>query len=95
MKTVPNFHPKFRNCLLFSMLNFFVMIKATNYKGVGRMILLIVYFILGYWSVGRTIYGNLIAYTDGFNLFLKKCVYAIFLGWITIPWALLKMLFGK
>ena len=44
------------------------------------MILLIVYFILGYWSVGRTIYGNLIAYTDGFNLFLKKCVYAIFLG---------------
>ena len=36
------------------------------------MILLIVYFILGYWSVGRTIYGNLIAYTDGFNLFLKK-----------------------
>ena len=59
------------------------------------MILLIVYFILGYWSVGRTIYGNLIAYTDGFNLFLKKCLYAIFLGWITIPWALLKMLFGN
>ena len=48
------------------------------------MILLIVYFILGYWSVGRTIYGNLIAYTDGFNLFLKKCLYAIFLGWITV-----------
>jgi len=59
------------------------------------IILLILYVIVGYWSIGKTIYANLIAYTDGFNLFIKKCVYAVFLGWITIPWAIIKMIFGK
>lgn len=59
------------------------------------MILLIVYFILGYWSLGKTIYANLIAYSDGFTLFIKKCIYAVLLGWFTIPWAILKTVFGK
>lgn len=59
------------------------------------MILLILYFILGYWSLNRTIFANLIAYSDGVTFFIKKCVYAVFLGWLTIPWAILKMFLGK
>lgn len=53
-------------------------------------ILLLIYVVAGYWAVPRTIWANkTIIYSDWTRVFILKCVYAFFLGWILIPWALL------
>lgn len=57
------------------------------------MILLIIYMIAGYWAVGETIWANKIII--GSNLFVKRMCYAVILGWILIPVALLKMILFK
>lgn len=59
-------------------------------------IVAIIYIVLGYWAVNKVIYeGKVVIYTDGMNLFIKKVTYAIILGWLLIPIAILKMMFVK
>ena len=59
-------------------------------------ILAVIYIVVGYWAVNKVFYENkIIIYSDGFQLFLKKFTYALFLGWILIPIAVLKKRFIK
>lgn len=55
----------------------------------------IIYIILGYWSVGQTIYKNKIIYTTPFNWFCTKLAYGTFLGIILIPWALINLILDR
>ena len=54
-------------------------------------IIAILYLVAGYWSVGRTIYANRIIIGTGGAIFMRKFMLAVFLGWLTIPWAIIKL----
>lgn len=55
------------------------------------MILVIVYMIAGYWATGKTIYANKIVIYSGFGtFFIQRLIMGTILGWILIPWALIK-----
>lgn len=59
------------------------------------MILAIAYAVLGYWAVGKTVYANkVVVYSRPGWLFTQKSIYALLFGWVLIPIALLKALFG-
>ena len=65
-------------------------------KAAIALIAFIVYFLAGYWAVNRTIYANkVVIYSDGMQLFIQKSVYALFLGWLLIPVALIRKHFGR
>lgn len=58
-------------------------------------ILFLLYVIAGYWSTGQTIYANkIIIHTFG-ELFWRRFLLGMFLGWLLIPIALLKSIFVK
>ena len=58
--------------------------------------LVILYLIAGYWAVNKVLYeGKVVIYTSYSALLIKKLSYAIFLGWIFIPVAILKSIFFK
>ncbi|MCI8980744.1 MAG: hypothetical protein HFE52_08795 [Clostridia bacterium] len=59
------------------------------------MIILIIYMILGYWAVGRTIYANKVVIYTGTTFMAKKIGLGLFFGWILIPIAILKLFFGR
>lgn len=66
-----------------------------NIQGDDDM-LLIIYCIVGFWAVNKVIYeGKVVIYSDGMQLFIKKIVYAFFLGWALIPIAIIKCLLGR
>ncbi|MGN0489868.1 MAG: hypothetical protein ACI4HO_11450 [Ruminococcus sp.] len=58
-------------------------------------ILLLLYFVLGYWSTGKTIYANKVIFYRPGQLFLQKFGMGAILGWILIPWAIIKTILGK
>lgn len=53
------------------------------------MFFVILYLILGYWAVGKTIYRNKIVVTTMYNWFFTKLCLGTFLGIILIPIAIL------
>lgn len=55
----------------------------------------VVYLALGYWATGKTLYANKIVIYSGLSFFFQRLVMALMLGWILIPVALVKKLFGK
>lgn len=57
--------------------------------------IVILYIILGYWATGRTIYANKVVIYSGVSFICKKLAIGTVLGWILIPIALIKLLFGK
>jgi len=57
--------------------------------------LLIIYMILGYWAVGKTIYKNKILIGDFVTIFMRKLIFGMFLGWILIPIAIVSSLIGR
>lgn len=54
----------------------------------------ILYLVLAYWSVGYTIYANRILIGTGYGIFCKKMAIGLLIGWILIPVAILKLIFG-
>lgn len=56
-------------------------------------ILFVLYAFLGYLAVPRTIWANKILI--GSNLFKQRAILGIFLGWILIPWWILKIFLGS
>lgn len=54
----------------------------------------IIYVILGYWAVGQTIYADKVRFGTLQGLFLSRLALAVFLGWVLIPIALVKMIFS-
>ena len=59
------------------------------------MILIIAYLALGYWATGKVVYANKVVFYAGYTFFIRKVMWAFFLGWLLIPIAILKLLFGK
>lgn len=56
-----------------------------------QLVAISIYTIIGYWAVNKVLYEDkIIIYSDGFALFEKKLVYALFLGWLFIPIAIIK-----
>ena len=58
------------------------------------MILLIIYWVLGYWATSHTIYRNYILIGDIKTIRIKKMIWGLFLGWLLIPWALIAKVLG-
>ena len=58
-------------------------------------IIILLYIIAGYWAVDKTIYRNRIIITTHKNYVFTKLAYAIFLGFILIPWAILVEFLSK
>lgn len=57
-------------------------------------IIFIIYVIAGYLAVPNTIWANKVVF--GNNIFSHRAILGIFLGWLLIPWWLLKIfLSGK
>lgn len=56
--------------------------------------MVIVYWILGYIAYGYVNRDKVYVYSFG-QLFMHKAIMGLLLGWLYIPWAILKMLFGK
>lgn len=50
-----------------------------------------IYLILGYWAAGRTIYANKIRIGTWNSLVMSRIMVALFLGWLLIPWAIIKL----
>lgn len=59
------------------------------------MILMILYFILGYWSTGQTVYRNKILLGTVSGIFIQRLTLGVILGWILIPIALIMALFRR
>lgn len=57
--------------------------------------LIIIYGIVGYWAVGRTIYANRIVFGTWDKIIIEKIGLALILGWLLIPIAIIKALLGK
>lgn len=57
--------------------------------------LLILYWIVGYWAVGKTIYANKIIIGAWNEIIIQRIGLVLILGWILIPIALIKTLIGK
>lgn len=57
--------------------------------------LLIIYMILGYWAVGKTIYANKIRIGTYTNLVTQRIVTGFLFGFILIPIALIKVIFFR
>ncbi|MCI5640386.1 MAG: hypothetical protein MR316_05315 [Lachnospiraceae bacterium] len=55
----------------------------------------IIYLILAYWAVGKTIYANRILIGTGKAIFAQKMAVALLIGWLLIPVAILKLIFGR
>ena len=59
------------------------------------MVVLFIYLALSYWAVGNTIYANRILIGTSMAIFNKKMLVGMVLGWILIPVAILKLIFGR
>ena len=55
------------------------------------IILFFVYMAAGYWAVGKTIWKDkIIIYTRWNDMFIKRMFLGTLLGWLLIPWAIIK-----
>ncbi|SBV99155.1 conserved hypothetical protein [uncultured Eubacteriales bacterium] len=55
---------------------------------------LFIYAWAGYWAAGQVLYKNKIVFRKFGVLFFEKLILGIFLGWILIPIALIRIIFG-
>lgn len=53
-------------------------------------VIIIIYWIVGYWAAGQTIYANKVVIYTGNAFFLRKAALGLFFGWILIPVAVIK-----
>lgn len=56
------------------------------------MVFLIIYMILGYWAVGKTLYANKIRFGTYTNLVTQRLVTGFLFGFVLIPIAIIKVL---
>ena len=54
--------------------------------------LVLIYIAAGYWASGHTIYANKVLIGTSSAIFRKKAFTGFFLGWLLIPWAIVKVL---
>jgi len=59
-------------------------------------LLLIVYLVLSYWAVGKTIFANTVLVSDSMvGIFAEKLITGTLLGWCLIPIAIIKKILGR
>ena len=58
-------------------------------------ILILVYFVAGYWAAGQTIYANKIRIGTFKDLVLTRIIVGALLGWVLIPVAIIKKVISK
>ena len=63
----------------------------THHTG-GESYVWILYIVLGYWSVGQTIYANKIIIGPMGTLWIKRFILGFMFGWVLIPVAIIKCL---
>ena len=75
----------------------FAIILVVKQKGGENMeaIIIIAYFVLGYWATGKTIYANKIRIGTMKDLLLNRLIVGFILGWILIPVAIVKCFIKK
>ena len=56
-------------------------------------LVLIIYWVAGYWATGQTIYANKVVIYLGNSFFLRRACLGLFFGWILIPVAIIKNIF--
>lgn len=56
--------------------------------------IVIIYWVLGYIAYGYVNKNKVFIYREG-QLFRHKMVMGLAFGWFYIPWAILKMIFGR
>ena len=56
------------------------------------LVIIIIYMILGYWAAGQTIYADrvIVEFQPG-AFFIRRVTMGTVLGWVLIPWAVIKM----
>lgn len=54
------------------------------------VLLLVIYWSVGYWAVGEIFYANKIVIYSGNTLFIKKAIIGLSFGWLLIPIAIIK-----
>lgn len=59
------------------------------------VILLLIYVAAGYWAANRTLYANKILFGSWNAIVFQKICAALFLGWLLIPIALIRVIFGR
>ena len=59
------------------------------------MPVIIIYMVLGYWATGKTIYANQVMLGTWNGIFMRRLCMGTLLGWILIPWAIIKMLVSR
>lgn len=58
--------------------------------------IILLYFILGYWAVGRVLYADkVVVYSSWAAFAAKKLAIGVVLGWILIPVAIIKVIAGR
>lgn len=57
--------------------------------------LFVIYMVLGYWAVGRTLYRNYAMFGSMTSIVCKKLVVGVVLGWILIPIAIIRAILGR
>lgn len=58
-------------------------------------IIFIIYWSIGYWAVGQTIYADRIVFGQWNEIIIQKMGLALLLGWLLIPLALIKSLLRR
>lgn len=58
------------------------------------VILLIIYWVAGYWAYGVVFYEGKIVMAAPGRIFATKLVQGLVFGWLWIPVALIKKIFG-
>lgn len=70
--------------------------REVNVMNTFEFIVVIIYWIAGYWAVNKVWYSrrNYIVY-DGGKFLVRKGIVALFLGWLAIPIAIIMMILKK
>lgn len=55
-------------------------------------LIVLLYIVLGYWSVGVTVYSGVTRVGTMYSLFMSRFILGLLLGWILIPIAILKVI---
>ena len=59
-------------------------------------ILVVAYLALGYWATGKTILANKVLIAPSWtDIFMERIMWGAILGWILIPIAIFKKIFGR
>lgn len=58
-------------------------------------VIVLIYWVAGYWAVGQTIWANKVVIGEGTKIFGQRAALGLCFGWILIPWAIIKMVLSS